>query len=361
MALAPSGVGTAFLYNTQVQGSGGYTDIIDTFPPSVNPPIIFEPNPSLSAGQISLWIVVTGPGDDWGGCQIWASVDGGTSYGQLGTMLAGGVQGELTEIFPAGPDPDTGNVLSIDTSISGGIVDTSSAGDADLGVTLAYVDGELVGYSNVVLTAPDLYNLDTYLRRGMFDTVISTHAVGSQFGLISGQVFSHTYPSIMIGTTVYFKFTSFNSVGGNLEDISTVPSYVYTLTGSGLARGLWATPVSVGGRVTDIEIDPWDGNHEIFDVQMPWTVNFDANLDKSPFPGCEVAPVTGAIFNLQIIDQAGSASPIGTLTIPPGALVGYFTCPAFSIDTGNRLRLYAHSGFDTAIAGLYGTVVGARN
>jgi hypothetical protein len=361
VALSPSGVGTAYLYDSQVSGSGGYTDIIDTFPPSVNEPIIFEPNPSLSAGQLSLWIIVTGPTEDWGGCQIWASVDGGTSYGQLGTMMTGGVQGMLSANFLAGSDPDTTNVLSVDTGMCDGVIDAASAGDADVGITLAYVDGELVGYSNVVLTAPSMYDLDTYLRRGMFDTAISAHPIGGQFGLVGGQIFSHTYPSIMIGTMVSFKFPSFNSVGGNLEDISMLPVYNYTLTGSGLARGLWVTPFSVGGLITDLVLDPWDSNYQIFDAEFPWTVNFDANLAKSPLPGCQIAPLLDAVFNLQLIDVAGVGTPVGSMTIHAGSTSGSWTCGSFNVTQGQRLRMYAHSGFDGTIAGLYGTIVGARN
>jgi hypothetical protein len=242
-----------------------------------------------------------------------------------------------------------------------GQIDVGSTGDADLGVTLAYVDGELVGYSNVVLTATDMYNLDTYLRRGMFDTVIGSHAVGANFALIGGHVFSQTYPSTMIGTTVHLKFPSFNSVGGKLEDISTLSSYTYTLTGQGLAHGVWATPLSVGSKFSDMAVDPWDGNYEIFDVQAPWEINFKANFGGSPVPGCSVAPTGSVTLTFQEIDAAGTATTRGTLTIAGGNLVGTFTCSAFVLPLGHRLRLYAPVAVDTTIAGLYGTIIGARD
>ena len=165
----------------------------------------------------------------------------------------------------------------------------------------------------------------------------------------------------MIGTTVLFKFPSFNSVGGNLEDISTLPSYEYTLVGSGLARGIWATPFAVGAKIVDMVQDPWDTNYEIFDALAPWDINFPVNFEKSPLPGCSVAPGTDVTFTLQVINNAGSATSVGIMKILAGQLTGSYTCAAFTLGTGDRLRMYAPVGVDSTISGLYGTIVGARN
>lgn len=230
--IVPSGVSTAFQYNTQVGGGPGYSGIIGATPPNVNTPIFYEPQPSLSQNMLVLWIILSGPPPNFGGAQVWASVDG-TTYGQIGAVGQGGVQGVLTALFPSGSDPDTMHTLSVDVSESGGTVPPGSTTDADLGVTLAIVDSELIGYSASTLTSTYNYNLDTYIRRGQFGTSIASHSIGAPFGLINGSVFKYEYPQNLIGHTIFFKFPSFNTVGGSLQDISTVTVYSYTLTGVG--------------------------------------------------------------------------------------------------------------------------------
>lgn len=234
--ISPSGVATAFLYGTQTGGGPGYSGIIGAVPPNVNTPIFYEPDCDLSGNRLLLWIVVTGPGPNFGGAQVWASADG-TTYGQLGGVGQGGVQGVLTATFPSGSDPDTANTLSVDVTESSGTITAGSDTDADLGITLGYVNGstpELIGYSAATLTSPGNYDLDTYIRRGMFGTSVASHSSGADFALLNQNVFAYVYPKQFVGQTVSFKFPSFNTVGGSLQDISTVPVYTYTLTGNGV-------------------------------------------------------------------------------------------------------------------------------
>jgi hypothetical protein len=232
--IAPSGVSTAFVYPTQTGQGTGFSGILQALPPDTNPPLIFEPGPLLTSNRLDVFIVATGPQPNWGGCQIWTSADGST-YGQIGVIGKGGVQGVLTAPFPSHADPDTVDTLSVDVTESTGTIVPGSTQDADLGITLAYVDTELVGYSAATLTSTYNYNLDTYLRRGMFGSIIASHASGSEFALLNGNVFTQTYPSIMVGKTVYFKFPSFNAVGGSLQNLASVTAYPYTLTGAGFS------------------------------------------------------------------------------------------------------------------------------
>lgn len=234
-SVVPSGVSTAFLYGNQVGGGPGYTDIVGAPPPDINPPIFYEPDCALSGNRLLLWIVITGPAPNFGGAQVWASADG-TTYGQLGGVGQGGVQGILTANFPSGSDPDTVNTLSVNTFESAGVITPGSTTDADLGITLGYVNGgspELIGYSAATLTSPFNYNLDTYIRRGMFGSAIGSHSSGDNFALLNQNVFSYEYPAQLIGRTISFKFPSFNTVGGSLQDIAFSTVYTYTLTGVG--------------------------------------------------------------------------------------------------------------------------------
>src|SRR6266700_8322285 len=113
MSFTPSGVFTAFAYPTQVSGGSGFVDIIGAYPPNVNEPIIFEPDCDFTGNQLKVIMIVTALPTNWGGAQVWGSVDG-LSYGQLGTVYKGGVQGILTATFPSVSDPDRTNTLSVD-------------------------------------------------------------------------------------------------------------------------------------------------------------------------------------------------------------------------------------------------------
>jgi hypothetical protein len=244
-SIIPSGVGTAFQYGTQTSGGPGYTGIISATPPPVNTPAFYEPYPPLSQNELVLWIVVSGTCPNFGGAQVWASVDG-TTYGQLGFVGQGGVQGVLTGNYASHSDPDTVDTLSVDTSESCGVIPPGSTTDADLGLTLALVDQELIGYSASTLVSTYNYNLGTYIRRGQYGSSVAGHLTGAPFALLNGSVFKYEYPQNLIGKTIFFKFPSFNIVGGGLEDISTVTVYSYTLTGVGSSSsggGVLSCPV----------------------------------------------------------------------------------------------------------------------
>lgn len=250
-AITPSGASTALRYPAQpIMSLGGYTGLISATPPPVNAPIIFEPGADLTGNQLKVVMVVTAvPTLQFGGAQVWASADG-TTYGQIGTVYEGGVQGVLTNTFPSGTNPDTVNTLSVDVSMSDNQIVSGSTTDADLGITLAYVGGELVGYSNATLTGVNAYNLDTYLIRGMYGSVIGSHATGSSFGLINGNIFSQIYPSNYVGRTVYFKFLSFNAVGGSVQSLASAVAYPYTLVGNGAANRVKCRTLTSGASTT---------------------------------------------------------------------------------------------------------------
>jgi hypothetical protein len=255
--VSPSGVNTAFLYSTQVSAGQGIVPTIAADPGNVNPPIIFEPPGALTNCQLVIWFIVTGASPNWGGCQVWVSGDD-TTFGVIGAVGRGGVQGILTAPFPAGTDPDTANTLSVDLTESAGTLTSATAHDADLGLTLAYVDGELISYSAATLISLSHYNLGSYLRRGDYGTPIGAHAAGSAFGLAL-TAFIHEYPSNLIGQTLYFKFTSFNSIGAQPQDLASVSAYAYKVTGAGqcqaggVAANVCPTTVVLAGGAAEID------------------------------------------------------------------------------------------------------------
>ena len=71
-SIVPIGVGTAALY-PRLAAAGSAVDSL-TEPGNTNPPIIFEPPTVLSGGTCEVWLIASG-GSDWGGCQVWISID----------------------------------------------------------------------------------------------------------------------------------------------------------------------------------------------------------------------------------------------------------------------------------------------
>lgn len=230
--ISPTGVGTAWVIPPEFSAGSGVETILGADPGNANPPIIFEPGSDFTNGKAEVWIISSG-GVNWGGAQVHASLDG-TTYAPIGYLIAGAAQGVLSDTFPSGSDPDTVNTLSVDLSMSRGSIVAGTAADADFKIpTAAYCDGELIAFSAATLTGSYAYDLDTYIRRGCYDTAIASHASGTQFAWIQNP-FSYEYPRTLIGTTVYFKFASFNKLGGELQSLADCIAYPYTLTGFGL-------------------------------------------------------------------------------------------------------------------------------
>jgi hypothetical protein len=353
--VSPSGVSTAFQYPVQVGQGQGAEASIDAVPGNTNAPIIFEPPPTLSGNALNLMIIATGQ-TDWGGCEIHVSIDD-ASYGMLGVIFMGEVQGLLTANFPLGSDPDTTNAMMVDVTMSQGQINPTTELYADKFLSLAWVDGEIISYTNVTLTSDFHYTFDTYIRRGVYTTPSAGHSSGAQFGIISAATFRHRFASNLIGTTLYFKFPSFNLLGLQLQNLSDVDAYTYTLTGEGLVPNVWYQSWSVGGKFTDFVLDSWDGNYEIFDVQAPKALTFAPNLAGSPTPGCEVPPAAAVHLQIQTVTVAGTVTTVGTLDYTPGSTSGAYNVPlTFSLAVGDHMRMYAAPTVDSTIAGCYGTI-----
>jgi hypothetical protein len=197
-----------------------------------------------------------------------------------------------------------------------------------------------------------------YIRRGCYGSTIGAHSPLTQFGRILGSTFSFTFPPNYAGKTIYFKFPAVNKWGGAAQSLADVGAYAYTLTGAG--TGNWFQSFSVGGKFTQMPLDPWDSNYEIFDVVAPVPLLFPAGFATSPVPGCEVAPVATVTLTFQTI-HAGTPTTVGTMTIAGSATTGsYSVASAFTVPAGDRFRCYAPAAVDTTIAGVFGTIVGSR-
>lgn len=326
------------------QGASG--DVIaDQFaePGDANAPVIFEPLRGLSGGNLQVWLIASG-GADWGGAQVWVSLDGST-YTMAGLVYRGARQGVLTANLASHSDPDTSNTMSVDLTESLGQLISGTPSDADNFVTLCYVDGELVSYETATLTAAHKYDL-TYLRRGAYGSTVGAHSNGSQFarlGPSDPSLFKYSYPASYVGQTVHIKLVSFNIYGQELQDISGVTDYPYALTGVG-ALGNYDVTFSYPGA------SPPSGV-AILSYTFPQAATFGASLVGS------IASAAVAATGHTIFDVAKNGTNFGTVDFAASATHATFTGTAASFAAGDVLTI-TPSSTDATLAGLSGFLAG---
>jgi hypothetical protein len=251
-------------------------------PGNVNAPIFFEP-PDELAGDLELWIALSGPAPSWGGCDVWISGDN-VSYQSLGRFIGAARMGTLTAPLSsvaaagAGPTIDGASTLSVDISESSGQLISGSQQDALAGNTLCFVDGELVAFEAATLTGAGRYDL-SYLNRGLFGSPIGAHKAGSAFARLDGHVFQLPFTQDRIGQTVYFKFVSFNPYQGGLQQLAQVQPYAYTFQGSALASPLPIVPNLVSTYAESQTRISWD---EVKDFRA---ILYEIRLGASPQGG----------------------------------------------------------------------------
>jgi hypothetical protein len=341
--ITPIGVGTATLYPKLTTAGSGINMLVA--PGETNAPIIFEPPPGLSAGDLEIWLIASG-GVNWGGCQVWVSSDGNT-YALAGTIYRGARQGTLTATLPSHTDPDTADTLSVDLTESLGQLLSGTTADADNLVTLCYCDGELLSYQTATLTAAYNYDL-TYLRRGSYGTPIGSHSSGAnfaRFGPNDPSLFRYRYPASFIGQTIHVKLPAFNSFGQALQSLAGLTPTSYTLTGDGAVQG----PAYVSGS--------WAGSPGASQVIERYIfatpVSFPAGLGGS-YGTAGIAATASASFAIQ-----KNGSTVGTMVFAAGATSASFTMgSATSFAGGDVLTILAPASPDATLANLAWNLTG---
>ena len=229
----PFGIGTSALYTTQSNAGN------PTWPGPATAslaPSIFEPSVRITrSGEPEIWIATSGAMDTWGGCEVWVSTDGGSSYGAapVGVVKKPSRYGTTTASLAAGTPLDTTDMLAVSMAATGGGVLTGTdANGRDALVTACLVGDEILAYQTATLTGPGAYNLTT-LRRGGFGTTNGSHASGSTFVFLDDAPFAYQFDQSLIGKTITVKLVAFNALGLGKQDISTVAAYSYTVTGNG--------------------------------------------------------------------------------------------------------------------------------
>ncbi len=223
----------------------------------VNTPLIVEPPLALTGGVSQIWLGASGIGGgfngQWGGAVVWLSVDGVT-YTQVETLGSPLRQGFLTSSLPAAAGWDSVDTLAVDLTESGGTLSGTSQAAAQQGGTISLVDGEFLGYEAATLTTVGHYNL-TGLARGLGGSSPTAHSTGAPFARVDGAVGRYDLPANLAGKMLFFKFQSFNTLGGGLQDLSTCTVYTYAATSPSVLNPIFAQletgfPLDLG-QVTD--------------------------------------------------------------------------------------------------------------
>lgn len=226
----PYGVSSHSLYPSQT--AEGYVANYNVDPGNVVSPAFFEPPLSQTQSDLEVWAAVSGNNPNWGGCDVFISLDGST-YKRMTTIYGGSRYGVIASEMASGDSS-----VSVRLAGLGGQLLSASAVEQMNQATLCVIGREFVTYLSSVLTGVNQYTLSG-LNRGELSTGISAHSAGEQFIRVDDAIVkSGALSWDMIGQTIYFKFVSFNIYGAGKQDLSTVDAYPYSVRGDALSEAL---------------------------------------------------------------------------------------------------------------------------
>jgi hypothetical protein len=101
---------------------------------SATAPTIFEAPAGLTPSGLEIYVAATGTGANWGGCRVWASMDG-TNYRELGKISGGSRYGKITTTVGS----------TVGVLLNTGALTSGSAADSSSYSTLCYVGGACPG------------------------------------------------------------------------------------------------------------------------------------------------------------------------------------------------------------------------
>ena len=297
-----AGTGSAATYS--FASGTGYSADYNIDPGDALPPIVFEPPAQIATSALEIWLATAG-GPLWGGADLYVSSDGAT-YKLAARTNGPARMGVLTASFAAGADPDKTDTLAVDLSSSRGTLLSATQSDADLGHTLCYVAGapggyELVSYESASLTGPNAYALGTYLRRGLYGTVIASHASGAAFARLDDAIVKLSYDKSQIGATIYLKLVSFNLWQGGAQQLADVTAYTHVISGPPRPPNVTGFAAQQSGSV----------------VAFAWDAVSDVALKGYDIGYAPQGTSDWSLFNL--LTEAAAGTEMTNAEVPPGS------------------------------------------
>jgi len=353
----PLGPGHAPQYSWD--SAAGYAANTLASPGSVSAPVMFVMPPALVSGSggYQVGVAVGGTSALWGGCDVYMSTDNVT-YVQVGSMTSGGSRyGTLRSTFASNSaDPDTTSSLQLQLVNTSQTMSAGSQADVDTLNTLVYVDGEIVAYRDCTLAGAGQYNLG-YFHRGQYGSTIAAHSAGTNWARIDAGLFRVPLDPGLAGTTIYFKFVSFNIYGKAYESLASVTAYskalpAATTSTAGTHQFVPRTYCVVNGSTISKAAGStlaWDSDcYSTDSYSAGCTLSFRAGqttadvavgLSTNPTASQSISGIDFAIYM-----QPGGALNIYESNANVGAFGTYSTNDAFSIHYDGNAVTYFKNG-----------------
>lgn len=192
-------------------------------PGDVETPLMITPPADLvtSSSGVELWIGLHGQTAAWGGCNVYASTKDGAYeiYGRFNKSSNFGYTLTAIAADEHTVDIHFSNVGTVE-------ILEGSAEDAENCLTDIWINGECMAYTGAELIGSNSYRL-TGLIRGKYGTAIRSHAIGEGFSMLDGSLFVVSLTKNLLGKMLYFKFTSANVFGNNLQELNDVDYYTH--------------------------------------------------------------------------------------------------------------------------------------
>ena len=117
---------------------------------------------------------------------------------------------------------------------------------------------ELIAYETAQLVDPYTYQLTT-LHRGILGSVPYSHPTGATFARLDQATITYQVPAQYLGTTLYFKFLSFNSYGNQLQSLANVTAVAVPIQGLGPG----AIDEQTGALLTGVGVVNVNGQNQV--------------------------------------------------------------------------------------------------
>jgi len=199
--------------------------------------VVYKPPTTATGGVSQLWICASGgltgvPDANFGGADVMISVDGGSTYNQFGSVNGAAEIGTLTAGFATGSGWDTANTISVNLTASGGVLTSTTMGNAQSGAAnLILIGSELIAFETATLIGQNLYNL-TGLQRGLFGTTAAAHAAGASFSLFANVAIVAIQPG---WSSLLVKLQAFNTWNNGLNALSSCFPIPFSIGSTGSA------------------------------------------------------------------------------------------------------------------------------
>lgn len=211
-----TGAATAAKYETNYNYTRPSIDT-NTAPSDTHAPFIYKMPESQAVG-----IAVCGADTNWGGCDVWISVDN-LSYEYLGSINAPSRYGQL--LTDLSTDGNSIDVELFDKSLQLLSVSEQAAQNNAAPVKIG---NEWLSYQTAELIGTGQYRLSN-LSRGIYGTAAQNHNVNDLFVRYDTANFSYNYIKTEEGKTFYLKLPAKNVFGKAVQDLAECSVYQFTV------------------------------------------------------------------------------------------------------------------------------------